>query len=842
MTEYCKREIMEINHTRLRYLIPPTMFAVIVILAVYFVNVGQSGFTPLISAYILADVLYLLFLIGCFFILRGRMTENEKQFGVLLHLIFFVSLLWAAVLSLLDQQGFNSMTCYIMAALLLAFALVIKPGAFIILQLSVLAPLFIALPYFQANSQILFGDYMNALFCSILSVFISRFAYTSVLDRVISNKIIEREANLTNDARERFEMVWSNLECGISIIDAETRKIVDINPLAVRMFGGKKTDLIGRRCHVCICPAEESSCPILDLNQTVDRSERKFIRANGEIIPILKSVSKVKYDNRIYLLESFIDLSKFKRAEEQLRLMSITEKVNQVGSDFLSRTSYGIRTPLNAIVGMLRIAETTYNTEKLKSCLATIEQSSMQLLNFINEMFDMPDIEKGKTELINEPMSLEDILKKICNSAIKQMEQKEQKLNVFFEKNACIQFLGDESKISLVISNLVSNAVKFTPANGEITIAVTEKERNNKSSTVVFSVKDTGIGMTEEQKEKLFYTFEQTEIGISGRFEGTSLGLAISNSFIEKMGGKIWVESEVGKGSNFNFELELNHADYLGEENFIAAADGVKVLVASNDEEIRRHFKSVISGRDITTETAENQREIFTKIRAAYNKKKPYDIIFLDYNLQKDDIFDLAYRVLERAEADSIVIMAPASIWDTIDIRMRSEGINGFLSLPLFPSNIINCLRRKGIIEVNSEISNEIQIRSKIDFSNINLLLTDDVEIDREIFKALLESTNINIDTAENGRIAVEMFKNNPEKYDIIIMDIHMPEMDGYEATKAIRSLGDSKAGTIPIIAVTANAFREDVEKCLACGMNSHIAKPVDVSIVIRKISEYTAN
>jgi len=633
-------------------------------------------------------------------------------------------------------------------------------------------------------------------------------------------------------------VVWSNVESGVAIIDAETLEIVDANPGAVRMYGGDKSALIGKRCNAVMCPAD--ICPVLELNQPVERVEKVFIKANSEIIPIIKSVAKIKHNGRLLLLESFTDISELKKSEEQFRHMGITDKTGLLHKDSLSQISYGIRTPLNAIIGMLRIAETTYNTEKLKSCLSTIEHSSLQLLSFINEMFGMSEIETEKIELKDDPMSIEDTLKKICNSANKQLEQRELKLNVFMEKNACVQFACDESKLSLVISNLVSNAIKFTPAGGEITITVKEKEHKDKSSILKFTISDTGIGMSEEQAEKLFNAGEQPAIDFTGRFEGASIGLAISNNIIEKMGGKIWAESKLGKGASFIFELELSRVGNIGVEDINAITDGVKILVASNDEKICEYFKSIISGHNIVTDTAESVRATLSKVKAAHNKKNFYDIIFLDYNLQKDDVFDLTQKTLERAEADTIIIMAPVFKWDKIDVRMRGEGINGLLPTPLFPSNIINCLRRKGKIEIKNSVASEMPIRNKFDFSDITLLHAEDVEIDREILKALLESTNVSIDAAENGLIALEMFKQNPEKYDAIIMDLHMPEMGGYEATKTIRSLGFSKAESIPIIAVTANAFPEDVEKCLEYGMNDHIAKPIDVATLIRTISEHT--
>ena len=647
------------------------------------------------------------------------------------------------------------------------------------------------------------------------------------------------ESESRQEVIERFETIWANVECGVSIIDAETREIVDINPVAVRMFEGDKTDIIGKRCHKFICPAEEHSCPIMDKNQVVDRSERKFVKANGEVIPIIKSVAKISYKGRLMLLESFIDISNLKKAEEQLRLMAITEEANQAKSDFLSRMSHEMRTPMNAIIGMTKIAEDTEEEEKLRYCLATIGQSATHLLGLINDILDMSKIEAGKFELHITPLHVEDILSKMCNIMMEQIEDKGIKLNVFLDNSACLHYIGDEMRLSQVITNLMSNAVKFTPENGAITVTVRETERRWNNSTVRFVVEDTGIGMTPEQMGKLFNAFEQADTSISRRFGGTGLGLAISKNIVEMMNGKMWAESEPGKGSAFTFDVELIHDEFARPPD-LSDINVMKVLVASEDDGVCEYFKSVTSEHGVVTETASSMVDIITLVNTAHARNEQYAMVFIDYKLPCDDIIDLLRKLNELTEVGAIVVMASFLTWNKVDVKTRGAGVNRYLPMPLLPSNIFKALQNEGrFIEEEVEDEEEDDL-STADFSDVCLLVAEDIDVNREILIALLEPTNVIIDIAENGRIALEKFTSNPDKYDMIIMDVHMPEMDGLEATKAIRSLETERAKTIPIVAMTADVFREDVDKCLACGMNDHLGKPINYCDVMKKIIHFT--
>ena len=651
-------------------------------------------------------------------------------------------------------------------------------------------------------------------------------------------RFIFKETDMLNnidnkDALDRFATIWDHVECGIAIIDAETREIIDINPVAARMFGDNKEKIIGKRCHKFVCPAEVNSCPIMDKGMVVDRSERIFINAKGETIPIIKSVAKIRYNNRLALLESFTDISNLKEAEEKLRFLHITEQANQAKSDFLSRMSHEIRTPMNAIIGMTKIAEKTSDIDKLKHCIDTIGLSSEHLLSIINDILDMSKIEAGKLELYSDDFQMEKMLMRICNLFHEKMEMKKIDFNIDIDEKISDSYNGDELRISQIITNLVSNAVKFTQNGGNISLSVKQKAPD----TVQFVVSDDGIGMTEEQQVRLFNAFEQADTSISRRFGGTGLGLAICKNLAEKMGGCISAISAPDKGATFTVDINLAPAcDNIISTNI---PTDTKLLIAVDKTESIKLFEKIKSKYSLDMTICTNAGDAIKAAENAVLNGRKYNAALLATSLSDMDVFELAQSIKCFVEPSSIIALSSFLQWDKIDEQMHLFGIHKFIPTPLFATGILYAINDVINDNVETNAKSNISIENTPDFSQIHLLLVEDIEINREIFIELLAPTKISIDVAENGIEAVRMFKNDPDKYNMIIMDVQMPLMNGYEATSIIRSLEHRSAQTIPIVAMSANVFKEDIEKCHSCGMNDHIAKPIDINIVIEKIQTY---
>jgi len=495
---------------------------------------------------------------------------------------------------------------------------------------------------------------------------------------------------------------------------------------------------------------------------------------------------------------------------------------------------------MNAIIGMTKIAETTDDVEKLKYCLATIGTSSTHLLGIINDVLDMSKIEAGKFELESAPFNVEKMLMKVCNLVADKTEANHQRLAVDLDNNICLNYIGDELRLSQVLTNLLSNAVKFTPEHGAITLSVNETSKVGDISILRFSIKDTGIGLTEEQISRLYTSFEQADGSISRRFGGTGLGLAISKNIVEKMNGKIWTVSEYGNGSEFIFEVELLRSSHQDKVIFDGIRpEDINLLLVEGDAEIRKHFKSITDKFGIHTDEADNSQAAIALTEASYEKCKPYDIIFLDYHMPGMDGLEIAKTLTDRIDKNTAIIITSFLEWGRIESNAAAIGVNRYITKPLFPSSILDTIN-----EVVGNTLKNLNIKADVpkalpDFSDMKILLAEDIDINQEIFIALLEGTKLQIDAASNGVQTVAKFRENPDKYDMIIMDIQMPEMDGYEATRIIRSMDFARAKEIPIIAMTANAFKEDVERCLACGMNDHLAKPIDEKMVIEKMELY---
>ncbi|MDR2211768.1 MAG: response regulator [Spirochaetaceae bacterium] len=523
------------------------------------------------------------------------------------------------------------------------------------------------------------------------------------------------------------------------------------------------------------------------------------------------------------------DITQLTRARMEAEAASLAK------SNFLANMSHEMRTPMNAIIGMTNLAKSSNEIERKNYCLGKIENASNHLLGVINDVLDMSKIEANKFELSFQEFNLEKMLQRVSGVIASRVEEKHQSFTVRLDKNLPFNVIGDEQRLAQVITNLLSNAVKFTPDDGAITCKIRLLNTEGDRAVIEVEVSDTGIGISEEQQARLFTSFQQADSSISRRFGGTGLGLAISKRIVEAMNGLITVGSKPGSGSTFTFTAELKK----GSDIRTVPLPGInrknlRILAVDDDRDVLDNFKDIMERFGIFCDTAANGQEALERIE----KSGSYNIYFLDWRMDGMDGIELSRRIKKISnDSPSIIIMISAMEWTNIEQDARAAGVNKFLSKPLFPSAIMDLITES----IDSEIAgNEGVVYGEPgSFAGHTLLLAEDVEINREIVVALLAPLGLGIRSAENGREALRLFSENPGAYDMIFMDVHMPEMDGYEATRRIRALDIPKAQTIPIVALTANVFRQDVEQCLAAGMNDHIGKPLDFNEVLEKLKKY---
>jgi signal transduction histidine kinase/CheY-like chemotaxis protein len=528
--------------------------------------------------------------------------------------------------------------------------------------------------------------------------------------------------------------------------------------------------------------------------------------------------------------------SKIKKA-----LRKATE-ASKAKSEFLSNMSHEMRTPLNAITGMTTIGKKAKDLERKDYALDKIEVASTHLLGVINDVLDMSKIEANMLELSPIEFSFEKMLQKIATVVNYRVDEKQQKLSVHIDNAIPKTMIADDQRLAQVITNLLINAVKFTHEKGSITFDARFIGEEDGLCTLQISVKDTGIGISKEQQKRLFSSFQQAESSTTRKFGGTGLGLAISKSIVEMMGGKIWIESEIGKGAAFIFTVKMKRGKEKEQDLLVQGLDSnnVRIVAVDDDPDVLEYFMEIMQGLGLPCETAENGEKALQL--AEHNGT--YHIYFVDWKMPGMNGIQLTRELKKRHPENTIVIMISAFEWAAIAEEAKEAGVDKFLSKPLFPSSIADVINEYMGTGKKQPEENETNINGI--FAGKRLLLVEDVEINREIVLALLEPTQLKIDCAENGMEAVNKFNEAQGKYDLIFMDIQMPEMDGYEATRRIRAIeaelrknSSERAKKVPIVAMTANVFREDIKQCLEAGMDSHIGKPLDFDEVIKRLRNY---
>jgi signal transduction histidine kinase/CheY-like chemotaxis protein len=525
-----------------------------------------------------------------------------------------------------------------------------------------------------------------------------------------------------------------------------------------------------------------------------------------------------------------------RRNSELIRLKTEADNASSVKSEFLANMSHEIRTPMNAVIGMTAIGKSASDIERKDYAFEKIEDASAHLLGVINDILDMSKIEAGKFELSPVDFSFEKMLQRVVNVINFRADEKHQKFTVHIDRNIPHHLICDNQRLAQVITNLLGNAVKFTPEYGSISLHAHFVTEENGLCTIQIEVRDTGIGISEEQKSRLFRSFEQAESGTSRKFGGSGLGLAISKRIVEMMDGRIWVESELGKGSVFAFTIQTRRGSAEQSDGLLSPGvnwGNIRVLIVDDEPEVLEYFEELASGLGIACDTAAGGEDALALIE----KKGPYDVCLVDWKMPGMSGVELARKIKQDCEDKSVVVMISAGEWNVIEVEARSAGVDKFISKPLFSSSVVNiineCLGTSGALGGNKEQ------KETVSFAGHRILLAEDLEINREIVLMMLEPTALTIDCAENGLDAVNAFASAPERYDAIFMDVQMPEMDGLEATRHIRALDAPRAKTVPIIAMTANVFREDIEKCLESGMNDHVGKPLDFDEIFLKLRKY---
>jgi len=527
------------------------------------------------------------------------------------------------------------------------------------------------------------------------------------------------------------------------------------------------------------------------------------------------------------------------RNEMTLNMQSALENAkaaSRAKSSFLSNMSHEIRTPMNAIIGMTMIGKSAASMEKKDYALNKIEDASNHLLGIINDILEMSKIEAGKMELSVMVFNLEKLLQKVINIINFRIDEKRQKFTVYIDRNIPHLLVGDDLRLAQVITNLLSNATKFTPEEGAVHLGIYLDDAAGGLYTIRFVVKDTGIGISREQQARLFKSFEQAERGITRRYGGTGLGLAISKYIVELMGGKIWIESDLGKGTTVSFTVQTRRGgENISYISHVDRADS-RVLLVDDNPDLQLNFKDIMSQLRLKCDVASSGSEAL-----GLSEKAPYDMVFICWKMPDMSAIDLTREIRKLSPDKSVIVMASIVDWNPVEREAKAAGVDDFLSRPLLASTVAECVGKhiRSAAPMVEDAESDERFGLDETYPGRRILLAEDVEINREIVYAILENSEIEIDSAVNGAKAVQMFRDSPDRYDLIFMDLQMPEMNGLEATKHIRNLDISKARDIPIIAMTANVFKEDIEICLDAGMNAHIGKPLVLGEVMEILRQY---
>lgn len=574
--------------------------------------------------------------------------------------------------------------------------------------------------------------------------------------------------------------------------------------------------------------------PYGSLNESVKTLGTRSMLASAAVCAVILFVLIV-----LFLRYFTLNRAQVKELEEAKHMAEEAQKEAEIASkskgEFLSNMSHDIRTPMNAIVGMTAIATAHMDDPvQVQNCLKKITMSSRHLLGLINDVLDMSKIESGKMTLNEELVSLRDVMESMVSIVQPQVKAKHQKFNISIFNILSENVHCDSVRLNQVLINLLSNAIKFTPENGSIDVSLHEEPspRGDDYVRILIQVKDTGIGMSEEFRQHIFESFAREDNKRIHRTEGTGLGMAITKYIVDAMKGEITVESKQGVGTEFKVVLDLMKAEERIEDMILP--DWI-MLVVDDDQQLCESTVDSLRSIGIRAEWVLDGEDAVKMATRHHKMHTDYHVILLDWKLPDMDGIQTARELRRQLGNDVPILLMSAYDWTEIEDEARAAGISGFLMKPLFRSTLFYGLKPfMGAVD-----EQPVEEKPKLQFSGKRVLVAEDNELNREIANELLGDLGLTLDWAENGEVCANLFRNSePGYYDAILMDIRMPIMDGYEATDTIRAM-DRPDADIPIIAMTADAYSDDIQRCLDHGMNAHVAKPIDIDEVARILKRY---
>ena len=631
-----------------------------------------------------------------------------------------------------------------------------------------------------------------------------------------------------------FTYLSQNTDDMYMIFDHDTEKLEYVSPNLERVLGITPEELIDYFRVADMAADAEGTIAYYTRVKALSPGEmaepRDTERVNpktGEHKYFLESAYCVDIQGRKKRVAYLSDRTRERKAQDDLaEALHMAQAANDAKSAFLSSVSHDIRTPMNAIIGFLTLMrDEVDNPGIVMEYNKRIDAASQHLLGLINDVLDMNKIESGSTTLSISEMDLADVINEINSIIRPQSNARNQTFDIFASHMNYEHLMGDKMRINQVLINLLSNAVKYTPENGAIRLYVEELPQVVRDySRIRFTVSDNGLGMSEDYVKVIFDPFTREETKITHEIQGTGLGMAITKSLVDLMGGTIQVESNVGEGSTFTVELELRIQEREDDPRFWTDHKVVRMIVADDDEEVCRNIVTTMGKAGVETDYATDGETAIRMMREAREAGQPYDLILLDWKMPNLNGLETA-RLIRQNYPDKIpILLLTAYDWSEIEQEAEEIGVDHFIPKPFFMSTFKEAVRRIMGSREKPKFRQSDVVRDK------HILVVDDIEANQIILVKILSSLGAICDSAANGQEAVDKFNaSGPGDYDLILMDVQMPVMDGYTATRTIRSSDHPSAESVPIIAMTANAFVDDVRAAIESGMDAHIAKPVQL-------------